>query len=229
MGHRFDVTLLLNNAGISTGTNLVTDGLDTLCLEIKTHYFGTSQWCGRSLRYWVSTAAALSWFSSGGVNAYAAAKAAQCSMTNGIRLNSPTRHTQVTRAHLGLLTPTSWPATTGRRSTRHRTSAALDGVGSQPAGGPRRRLERHDQSHPRRGARRLLHPRSRHLTPRRAAEDPTNTGDRTGRGCARARSEVPARGHDLAGRASRSARNWCLLLTASRRLEVSGRCCQRCG
>lgn len=36
-----DVTLLANNAGIATGTNLVTGDLDTIRLEMETHSFGT--------------------------------------------------------------------------------------------------------------------------------------------------------------------------------------------
>src|SRR5437879_3457198 len=36
-----DVTLLINNAGVSTYQNLVTGDLDKIRLEMETHYFGT--------------------------------------------------------------------------------------------------------------------------------------------------------------------------------------------
>ena len=36
-----DVTLLINNAGIDTGTDLLDGDLDRLRLEMETHYFGT--------------------------------------------------------------------------------------------------------------------------------------------------------------------------------------------
>lgn len=104
-----DVTLLVNNAGIATGTNLVTGDLDKIRLEMDTHYFGTLNVVrafapalaangGGAI---LNILSALSWFSYDGSNAYAAAKAAEWSLTNGIRLELAGQRTLVTGVHLG--------------------------------------------------------------------------------------------------------------------------------
>lgn len=104
-----DVALVVNNAGISTYQDLVTGDLDAIRLEMETHYFGTlsvvrafapvlqRQGGGAIL----TTLSALSWFSYQGANAYAAAKSAAWSMTNGIRLELAAQGTQVTGVHVG--------------------------------------------------------------------------------------------------------------------------------
>jgi len=103
-----DVTLLVNNAGISTATNLLGD-LSKVRLEMETHYFGTlsvvrafapvlAAGAGGAI---VNMLSALSWFSYDGVNAYAAAKAAEWSLTNGVRLELAAQGTQVTGVHVG--------------------------------------------------------------------------------------------------------------------------------
>ncbi len=103
-----DVTVLVNNAGIATGTNLLGE-LDQIRLEMETHYFGTLSVIrafapvlgdngGGAI---LNVLSALSWFSFDGANAYAAAKAAEWSLTNGIRLELATQGTQVTGVHVG--------------------------------------------------------------------------------------------------------------------------------
>jgi NAD(P)-dependent dehydrogenase (short-subunit alcohol dehydrogenase family) len=103
-----DVTLLVNNAGIATGSNLLGD-LDQVRLEMETHYFGTlsvvrafapilAAGGGGAI---LNVLSALSWFSYDGANAYAAAKAAEWSLTNGIRLELAPQGTQVTGIHVG--------------------------------------------------------------------------------------------------------------------------------
>lgn len=103
-----DVTLLVNNAGIATGTNLLGD-VDQVRLEMETHYFGTLS-VVRAFAPVLATGgggailnvlSALSWFSFDGANAYAAAKAAEWSLTNGIRLELAAQGTQVTGIHVG--------------------------------------------------------------------------------------------------------------------------------
>lgn len=104
-----DVTLLINNAGISTYTNLIAGDFDQIKLEMNTHYFGTlsvvrafapilNRNGGGAI---LNVLSALSWFSYDGANAYAAAKAAQWSLTNGIRLELAKQGTLVTGLHLG--------------------------------------------------------------------------------------------------------------------------------
>ncbi|NRQ32784.1 SDR family oxidoreductase [Nonomuraea sp. NN258] len=104
-----DVTLLINNAGISTGTNLIAGDLATIRLEMETHYYGTlamvrafAPILGRNGGGAVlNVLSALSWFSHDGANAYSAAKAAEWSLTNGVRLELRGQGTLVTGLHLG--------------------------------------------------------------------------------------------------------------------------------
>jgi NAD(P)-dependent dehydrogenase (short-subunit alcohol dehydrogenase family) len=104
-----DVTLLINNAGISTGTDLLTGDLATIELEMNTHFYGTLAMVrafapilerngGGAI---LNVLSALSWFSYPGANAYSAAKAAEWSLTNGVRLELASQGTLVTGLHLG--------------------------------------------------------------------------------------------------------------------------------
>ncbi|MEU0090780.1 SDR family oxidoreductase [Kribbella sp. NPDC006257] len=104
-----DVDLLINNAGITTNTNLVTGDLDKIRLEMETHFYGTLGMIrafspvlaangGGAI---VNVLSALSWFSFDGANAYGAAKAAEWSLTNGVRLELAEQQTLVTGVHLG--------------------------------------------------------------------------------------------------------------------------------
>jgi NAD(P)-dependent dehydrogenase (short-subunit alcohol dehydrogenase family) len=104
-----DVTLLVNNAGISTYANLVTGDLEQVRLELETHFFGTLHvirafapvLAGNGGGAIVNVLSALSWRSVDGANAYSAAKAAQWSLTNGVRLELAGQGTTVTGVHLG--------------------------------------------------------------------------------------------------------------------------------
>jgi NAD(P)-dependent dehydrogenase (short-subunit alcohol dehydrogenase family) len=99
-----DVTLLVNNAGVSTHQNLVTGDLDKIRLEMDTHFYGTLS----MVRAFAPALAAngggavlnvlsrLSWLSFVGANAYSASKAAAWSLTNGIRLELAEQGTLVT-------------------------------------------------------------------------------------------------------------------------------------
>jgi NAD(P)-dependent dehydrogenase (short-subunit alcohol dehydrogenase family) len=89
-----DVTLLVNNAGVSLGQNLVEGDLDQIRTVVETHLFGTLHMVrafapvlgaggGGAILNVLSN---LSWMSFDGNNSYAVAKAAQWSLTNGIRL-----------------------------------------------------------------------------------------------------------------------------------------------
>jgi NAD(P)-dependent dehydrogenase (short-subunit alcohol dehydrogenase family) len=104
-----DVTLLVNNAGVATFTNLVDGDLDDIRLEMDTHYFGTL----RMVRAFAPILAAngggaivnllstLSWITYLNATSYSAAKAAEWSLTNGIRLELAAQGTRVTGVHLG--------------------------------------------------------------------------------------------------------------------------------
>ena len=87
-----DVRLLINNAGVSTGTDLVTGDLDRIRLELDTNLFGTLNMVrafAPRLDAVLNVLSRLSWLSYPGANAYAVSKAAAWSLTNGIRLELP--------------------------------------------------------------------------------------------------------------------------------------------
>jgi NAD(P)-dependent dehydrogenase (short-subunit alcohol dehydrogenase family) len=101
-----DVNLLINNAGITTYTNLVTGDLDKIRLELDTHFWGTLNVIrafapvlgGGAI---LNVLSRLSWVSYNGANAYSAAKAAEWSLTNGVRLELAEQGTLVTGLLLG--------------------------------------------------------------------------------------------------------------------------------
>jgi NAD(P)-dependent dehydrogenase (short-subunit alcohol dehydrogenase family) len=104
-----DVTLLVNNAGISTGALLVTGDLAEVRREMDTHFWGTldvirafspvlAAHGGGAI---VNVLSALSWFAAPGSGAYAAAKAAEWNMTNGVRLELAAQGTLVQGVLLG--------------------------------------------------------------------------------------------------------------------------------
>ncbi|WP_432992590.1 SDR family oxidoreductase [Dactylosporangium sp. CA-233914] len=104
-----DVTLLVNNAGIATYTNLISGDMTQIRRELDTHFYGTlavtrafapilGAHGGGAI---LNVLSALSWFSYDGANAYGVAKAAEWSLTNGVRLELAGQGTQVTGLHLG--------------------------------------------------------------------------------------------------------------------------------
>ena len=104
-----DVTLVVNNAGISTGALLVTGDTADIRREFDTHFWGTLDVIrefaptlerngGGAI---VNVLSALSWFAAPGSGAYAAAKAAEWNMTNGVRLELAAHGTLVQGVLLG--------------------------------------------------------------------------------------------------------------------------------
>ncbi|XVS64729.1 SDR family oxidoreductase [Actinosynnema sp. CA-299493] len=105
-----DVTLLVNNAGIITGENLVTGDPAAIRLEMDTHFYGTLE----MIRAFAPVLAAngggailnvlssMSWVSYDRATAYSAAKAAQWSLTNGARVELAGQGTLVTGVLLGV-------------------------------------------------------------------------------------------------------------------------------
>lgn len=104
-----DVTLLVNNAGAATFSNLVDGDLDSIRLELDTHFFGTLRMvrafapvlAGNGGGAIVNVLSALSWVTYLNATSYSAAKAAQWSLTNGVRLELAAQGTAVTGVHLG--------------------------------------------------------------------------------------------------------------------------------
>ena len=103
-----DVTLLINNAGISTYTDLVTGDLDAIRSEFDTNFYGplatTRAFApilgangGGAI---LNVLSRMSWLSMQGANAYAASKAAAWSLTNGVRLELAAQGTLVTGLYI---------------------------------------------------------------------------------------------------------------------------------
>jgi len=121
-----DVTLLINNAGSSTGAGLLDGELADIRLELDTHFFGTLA-VTRAFAPQLATAAGggavlnvlsvLSWVSLPGSGAYSAAKAAQWALTNGLRLQLAAEGIKVTALHVGYM---------DTDMARHVTSPKLD-------------------------------------------------------------------------------------------------------
>ncbi|GAA0372882.1 SDR family oxidoreductase [Microbispora corallina] len=101
-----DVTIVINNAGILTGANLVTGNLDMIRHEMDTHFYGTlnvirafaPQLADGAI---LNVLSAISWLAYDGAGAYHAAKAAEWALTNGVRLELAGQRTLVTGLHLG--------------------------------------------------------------------------------------------------------------------------------
>ncbi|MCZ2811205.1 SDR family oxidoreductase [Modestobacter sp. VKM Ac-2979] len=132
-----DVTLLVNNAGLTTRADLVTGDLADVRLEMETHFFGTlgvirafapvlARNGGGAI---ANVLSALSWFSTAGANAYSAAKAAEWSLTNGVRIELTKQGTSVTGVVLGAADTDMMAGYTGPMSDpADVVRAALDGV-----------------------------------------------------------------------------------------------------
>lgn len=104
-----DVTLLVNNAGVSVRQNLITGDLAEIRREMDTNFYGTlavTRAFADVLREngggaVLNVLSALSWFSFDGATSYSAAKAAEWSLTNGTRVELAAQGTQVVGLALG--------------------------------------------------------------------------------------------------------------------------------
>jgi NAD(P)-dependent dehydrogenase (short-subunit alcohol dehydrogenase family) len=106
-----DVSLLINNAGSSTGANLLTGSLADIELEMNTHFFGTlavvrafaPQLAAHGGGAVLNVLSVLSWVSFPDSGAYSAAKSAEWSLTNALRQQLAGQNTQVTALHVGYM------------------------------------------------------------------------------------------------------------------------------
>ncbi|MCZ0999442.1 SDR family oxidoreductase [Streptomyces mirabilis] len=106
-----DVTVLINNAGSSTGADLLAAGLNDIRLEMDTHYFGTlsvvraftPQIAAGGGGAILNILSGLSWFSFPEAGAYCAAKSAQWSLTNTLRLQLADQRIRVAGLHVGYM------------------------------------------------------------------------------------------------------------------------------
>lgn len=106
-----DVTVLVNNAGISTRAGLLTGPIEDVRAEMETHYFGTlnvirefapvieSNGGGAIL----NVLSVLSWMHPATSGAYASAKAAAWALTDAVRDELAPRGIEVAALHVGYM------------------------------------------------------------------------------------------------------------------------------
>jgi NAD(P)-dependent dehydrogenase (short-subunit alcohol dehydrogenase family) len=105
------VAILVNNAGSSTGSSLLTGDLADIRLELDTHFFGTlavirafaPQLAAQEGSAILNILSALSWVSFPQTAAYCAAKSAEWSLTNALRLELAPQGTRVSSLHVGYM------------------------------------------------------------------------------------------------------------------------------
>ncbi|MFD3663157.1 SDR family oxidoreductase [Streptomyces sp. NPDC058659] len=106
-----DATLLINNAGISTGATLVGGGLDEVRREMETNFFGplaaTRAFApvieGNGGGAVLNVLSALSWFHPAGLGSYAASKAAAWALSDATREELAPRGITVSALHVGYM------------------------------------------------------------------------------------------------------------------------------
>lgn len=132
-----DVTLLINNAGLSTGASLLTGDLEDIRLEFDTHVFGTLSMIrafapvverngGGTI---LNILSALSWVSLPSTGAYSAAKSAAWAMTNALRLNLAPLNVRVAGMHVAYMdTDMTAGIQAPKSDPREIARIAIDGV-----------------------------------------------------------------------------------------------------
>jgi NAD(P)-dependent dehydrogenase (short-subunit alcohol dehydrogenase family) len=106
-----DVTVLVNNAGSATGSDLLAGDLSDVRLEMDTHYFGTlsvirgfaPQIAANGGGAILNVLSGLSWVSFPEVGAYCAAKSAEWSLTNSLRVQLADQGIRVAGLHVGYM------------------------------------------------------------------------------------------------------------------------------
>ena len=106
-----DVTLLINNAGSATGSSLLDGEIENIRLEMDTHYFGTLAMvrafapgiAARGGGSILNVLSALSWISFPTAGAYCAAKSAEWSLTNALRVELAPKAIVVSALHVGYM------------------------------------------------------------------------------------------------------------------------------
>lgn len=106
-----DVTLLINNAGSFTGTDLLYGDMNRIALEMDTHYYGTlrvtrafaPQLAKNGGGAVLNVLSVLSWLAVAQDGAYCAAKSAEWALTNALRLQLAAQATSMTALHVGYM------------------------------------------------------------------------------------------------------------------------------
>ena len=135
-----NVSILVNNAGTSTGASLLTGDLADIRLELDTHFFGTlsvirafaPQLGANESSAVLNILSVLSWISFPQSGAYCAAKSASWSLTSALRQELAPRGRASPRCTSATWTPT-WSATSTRPRPTRPTSPAPPSTASRPA------------------------------------------------------------------------------------------------
>lgn len=106
-----DVSILVNNAGVATGATLIDGDISNIRHEFETNFFGTllvtrafaPVLAKRDESYILNVLSAFSWFNVPAVGGYSASKAAQWSLTDGLRQDLAAQGTRVGGLHVGLM------------------------------------------------------------------------------------------------------------------------------
>lgn len=132
-----DATLLINNAGVSSGVDLMGGPLGTIRNELETNFFGPLYLTrvfapilaangGGAILNVLSAAA---WFSAPGATSYAMTKAAAWSLTDATRVQLAAQSTQVTALHMAMVdTDMTSGIDAPKSSAASIVTAALDGI-----------------------------------------------------------------------------------------------------
>ncbi|MFC4021555.1 SDR family oxidoreductase [Micromonospora sp. GCM10011542] len=132
-----DVTLLINNAGTETGTDLLEGDLELVRLEMETHYLGTLSMArafapiiaGNGGGAMLNVLSALSWVSFPAVGAYSAAKSAEWALTNALRVQLAERGVRVAGLHVGYMDTDMTAGVTAPKSDPAQIARiAVDGI-----------------------------------------------------------------------------------------------------
>jgi NAD(P)-dependent dehydrogenase (short-subunit alcohol dehydrogenase family) len=132
-----DVTVLINNAGVSVSASLLTAPLDDVRREFETNFYGPLQVTrafapaieGNGGGHILNVHSVLSWIGMAG--SYSASKAALWSQTNSLRLELKPRGIDVTGLHVGYVDTDMTANVDAPKSTpEHVAALALDGVES---------------------------------------------------------------------------------------------------
>jgi NAD(P)-dependent dehydrogenase (short-subunit alcohol dehydrogenase family) len=106
-----DVSILVNNAGVATGATLIAGDLGHIRHEFETNFFGTllvtrafaPLLAEHSESYVLNVLSAFSWFNVPAVGGYSASKAAQWSLTDGLRQDLAGQGIRVGGLYVGLM------------------------------------------------------------------------------------------------------------------------------
>jgi NAD(P)-dependent dehydrogenase (short-subunit alcohol dehydrogenase family) len=106
-----DVTVLVNNAGVSTQAELLTGPIDDIRLEMETHYFGTLNVSREFVPVIekngggavLNVLSVLAWYHPPTSGAYSAAKAAAWALTDALRMELAPKGIHVSSLHVGYM------------------------------------------------------------------------------------------------------------------------------